>query len=191
MASQADTAADGQNRGRLISLAAIVIICLSAGAALLPASNGLKGTVVIGALLGAAGLVEVLAGLLRGATRPFAVAAGLVTLLAGVVFITKPTDQFFPNVMLVIAWLLARSVILFAASRRASGSVRRWTTYSGGMDLALAILLATGLSISTLIITLFGPTPPLIASFAWVLAASFIVNGLMLLEVANCERSPG
>ena len=58
------------------------------------------------------------------------------------------------------------------------------------MDLVLAVLLATGLSIATIIVSLFGPTPPLIASFAWVLAASFVVNGLTLLEVASCERSP-
>ena len=58
------------------------------------------------------------------------------------------------------------------------------------MDFALAVLLATGLSIATIIVSLFGPTQPLIASFAWVLAASFVVNGLMLLEVASCERSP-
>jgi hypothetical protein len=53
----------------------------------------------------------------------------------------------------------------------------------------LAVLLATGLSIATIIVSLFGPTQELIASFAWVLAASFVANGLLLLEVASCERS--
>ena len=90
----------------------------------------------------------------------------------------------------MIAWLLVRSLILAVASRRAGGSVRSWTVFSAAMDFALALLLATGLSIATIIVSLFGPTPPLIASFAWVLAASFVVNGLMLLEVASCERSP-
>jgi hypothetical protein len=61
---------------------------------------------------------------------------------------------------------------------------------SAGIDFALALVLTTGLSIATIVVSLFGPTPPLIASFAWVLAASFIANGLMLLEVASCERSP-
>lgn len=191
MASRADSGDDGRSRGRLISLAGIAIICLSAGAALLPAGSGFKGAMVIGVLLGLAGLAEIGAGLLRRDTRPFAVAAGCVTLLAGIIFIAKPTNQFFPNVLLVIAWLVTRSLILFAASRRAGGSVQRWTTLSAGMDLALAILLATGLSIATIIVSLFGPTQPLIASFAWVLAASFVVNGLMLLEVASCERATG
>jgi hypothetical protein len=37
-------------------------------------------------------------------------------------------------------------------------------------------------------VSIFGPTRPLIASFAWFVAASFIINGLLLLEVASCER---
>jgi hypothetical protein len=57
------------------------------------------------------------------------------------------------------------------------------------MDFLLAVLLIAGLSIATIIVSVFGPTPQLIASFAWVLAASFVVNGLLLLEVASCERS--
>jgi hypothetical protein len=56
------------------------------------------------------------------------------------------------------------------------------------MDFLLGVLLTAGLSISTLIISLFGPTRELVASFAWVLAVSFVVNGLMLLEVASCAE---
>jgi hypothetical protein len=50
------------------------------------------------------------------------------------------------------------------------------------------VLLIAGLSIATIVVSIFGPTPPLVASFSWVLAASFVVNGLLLLEVASCER---
>jgi len=108
-----------------------------------------------------------------------------------VFLVMNPTNHFFPSVVLVIAWLLARSLILAVASRRAGGSVRTWTVISAGMDFVLALLLATGLSVATIVISLFGPTQPLVASFAWVLAASFVVNGLMLLEVASCEREAG
>jgi hypothetical protein len=31
----------------------------------------------------------------------------------------------------------------------------------------------------------------MIASFAWVLAASFVVTGMLLLEVASCESEAG
>jgi hypothetical protein len=64
-----------------------------------------------------------------------------------------------------------------------------WTGLSAGMDFLLAVLLLTGLSIATLVVSVFGPTPELVASFAWVLAASFVVNGLLLLEIASCESS--
>ena len=75
-----------------------------------------------------------------------------------------------------------------AAAVETRGSVRTWTGLSAGVDFLLAILLITGLSISTIVISVFGPTRELVATFAWVLAASFVVNGLLLLEVASCER---
>jgi len=88
----------------------------------------------------------------------------------------------------VIAWLVIRSVILALAAMRTERSVRTWMALSAAMDFLLAMLLVTGLSIATIVVSLFGPTAPLIASFAWILAASFVVNGLSLLEVASCER---
>jgi hypothetical protein len=86
----------------------------------------------------------------------------------------------------IIGWLFARSFILVFGSRESTGTVRTWTALSAGMDFLLALLLAAGLSISTIVVSLFGPTPELVASFAWVLAASFVIDGLMLLEVATC-----
>jgi hypothetical protein len=67
--------------------------------------------------------------------------------------------------------------------------MRTWTALSAAMDLLLAALLIAGLSIAALVVSVFGPTPPLIASFSWILAASFVLNGLMLLEVASSERA--
>ena len=59
----------------------------------------------------------------------------------------------------------------------------------GGLDLLLAVLMVAGLSIAAIVVSLFGPTAPLIASFAWVIAASFVANGMMLLEVAGGESA--
>ena len=115
-------------------------------------------------------------------------AAGIVTALAGLLFIVDPETHFFPRVVPIIGWLLLRSLILLGALTETSGSVRRWTAISAGLDFLLGVLLITGLSISTIVISLFGPTQELVATFAWILAASFVVNGLMLLEVASCER---
>lgn len=167
-------------------MAGFAVILLGAGAALLPVDKGISAD-VIGALLVAAGLIEVVAGSLRSQVRQLAMAAGGVTVLAGLVFIINPETQFFPTVWPIVGWLVLRSLILGYASTHSHGSVRTWMGLSAGMDFLLAVLLIAGLSIAAIVVSIFGPTPPLIASFSWVLAASFVVNGLMLLEVASCE----
>ena len=177
-------------RSRGIRVAGVAIILLSVGAALLPVDKGISSD-MIGGLLIAAGLIEAVAGSLRRNIRIEAMAAGAVTALAGLLFIINPETRFFPTVTPVIAWLVVRSLILAYASRDSTGSVRMWTGLSAGMDFFLAILLVAGLSISALVVSIFGPTPELIASFAWVLAASFVVNGALLLEVASCEAEAG
>ena len=191
MASRLHDRFSDRTRARGIRVAGLAIILLSAGAALLPAEKGISSD-MIGGLLVAAGLIEVVAGSLRREVRELAMAAGGVTVLAGLLFITNPETKFFPNVTPIIAWLVVRSLILALASIQHRGSIRTWTALSAGMDLLLAALLIAGLSIATIVVSLFGPTPPLIASFSWILAASFVVNGLMLLEVASAasEGSP-
>jgi uncharacterized membrane protein HdeD (DUF308 family) len=178
-----------RSRAALITAAGIAVIALSAGAALMPAAKGLEGSKVLGSLLLAGGLIELCAGILRRETSPFAVAAGAVTVLAGLLIFLNPTAHLFPNVTVVVGWLALRGLILAVASRRTGGSVRLWTSLSAGMDLLLAALLTAGLSIATIVVSLFGPTAPLLAGFAWFVAASFVVNGLLLLEVASRERS--
>jgi len=187
LATQARSAISDRNRARALRVAGIAVILLSAGAILLPAGKRISSD-MIGALLIAAGLIELVAGSLRREVRPFAMTAGGATTLAGLVFVLNHESHFFPTVLLVIAWLLVRSAILAVASLEAAGSVRIWTALSAGMDFLLGVLLIAGLSITTIVISLFGPTPWLIASFAWVVGASFVVNGLLLLEVASCER---
>ncbi|HKP33393.1 MAG TPA: hypothetical protein VJT70_01270 [Sphingomicrobium sp.] len=174
-------------RARALRVAGIAIILLGIGAALLPAGKTISSD-MIGGLLIAAGLIETVAGSLRRESRAFAMAAGGVTALAGLMFIVNPETHFFPTVWPIIGWLLVRSLILAGSLTEIEGSVRRWTAISAGLDFLLAVLLIAGLSASTLVVSVFGPTPELIAGFAWVLAASFVVNGLMLLEVASCER---
>lgn len=175
-------------RANLIGAAGVVIILLSAGAALMPVADLRRGSVVVGMLLAAAGIVEAFAGFFRHEVRALAMSAGAVTALAGLYFVLNPTAFFFPLLHVIIAWLVLRSVILLFASRGSHGSVRKWMSLSAAMDVLLAILLLAGLSIATLVVTVFGPTPPLVATFAWVLTASFVVTGLLLIEVASCER---
>ena len=176
-----------QTRSRALRAAGFAVILLGLGAALLPAGKTIPSD-MIGGLLIAAGLLEIIAGTLRRQVRPYAMAGGIVTALAGLLFIINPETHFFPTVWPIVGWLLVRSIVLAAAAVETRGSVRTWTALSAGMDFLLGILLITGLSISTIVISVFGPTRELVAAFAWILAASFVANGLMLLEVASCER---
>jgi len=182
------TATDLAGRARWIARAGWLILLLSAGSALLPWVGRANGAMIIGTLLVVAGVIEIFAGSLRHETRRLAMLAGAVTTLAGILFATEDATHFLSTVTIIAGWLVLRSVILFIAARLEHGSVRKWTALSAAMDLFLAVVLAVGLSIATIVVTLFGATPPLIASFAWVLALSFVVNGLMLLEVASCAR---
>ena len=187
LATRAVPGLTARTRARGLRVAGIAIVLLSIGAWLLPAGKSISSDMV-GALLVAAGMIEAVAGALRREARPYAMAAGVVTALAGLLFLINPETHFFPTVTLVIAWLVIRSLILAAGTRESEGSVRMWTGLSAGVDFLLAVLLFAGLSISAIVISIFGPTADLVASFSWVLGASFVVNGLLLLEVASCER---
>jgi hypothetical protein len=186
LATEAQSGMSDRNRARALRMAGIAIILLSAGAILLPAGKRISSD-MIGALLIAAGLIELVAGSLRREVRPFAMAAGAVTAIAGLIFVLNHENHFFPTVLVVTGWLLVRSIVLAAASIQTRGSVRIWTALSAGIDFLLAVLLIAGLSIATIVISIFGPTHWLIASFAWFVGASFVVNGLLLLEVSSCE----
>jgi uncharacterized membrane protein HdeD (DUF308 family) len=176
------------SRAKWISGAGWLILLLGTGSALLPAVEPSNGAAIIGILLVAAGLTEIFAGSLRHETRKLAMLAGTVTTLAGLLFATEERTGFLSTISIIAAWLVLRGVILGVAAILEHGSVRMWTGLSAAMDLALALILTIGLSIANLVVTLFGATPRLIASFAWVLALSFVINGLMLLEVASVAR---
>ena len=176
-----------RSRARWIAAAGFAIIALSAGAALLPVEKGVSGA-TIGALLLAAGLIEIGGGALRRDMRTLSMLAGGVTTLAGLLFLLNRDAQIFPTVNIIIAWLFIRGIILAFKSRRVAGGVRTWTTIAAATDFLLGLVLLVGLSLSSVIIILFGPTPDMIASFSWIVALSFVATGLLLLEIAGFER---
>jgi uncharacterized membrane protein HdeD (DUF308 family) len=176
------------DRARWIGLAGWLIIILSVGTASLPLLGPTEGAAVIGGLLLLAGFVEILAGSLRQQTRSLAMLAGMITIAAGLLFSTEPATRFMPTLIIIAGWLFLRSLVLAIAAFREFGSVRFWTGLSALADFILAMVVTAGISISALIVTLFGPTQPLIAHFAWILAISFVATGSMLLEVASCAR---
>jgi uncharacterized membrane protein HdeD (DUF308 family) len=176
------------DRARWIGLAGWLVLILSVGTASLPLLGPSQGAAVIGVLLILTGFVELLAGTLRQQTRTLAMLAGAITIAAGLLFSTEPATKFMPTLIIIAGWLLLRSLVLAIAAALEFGSVRFWTGLSALADFILAMVVIAGISISALIVSLFGPTPPLIAHFAWILAISFVATGSMLLEVASCAR---
>ena len=172
-------------RANWIRTAGWFIMLLSAGSALLPFYGTTHSSVIIGTLLVLAGATEIFAGTLRHKARRLSLLAGALTALAGILFVTENSTKFLSTLSIVAGWLFARSLVLMLAARLERGSVRLWTGIAALTDLVLALLLAVGLSIATLVVSLFGATSDMIASFAWVRAASFIATAMLLLEVAS------
>ena len=183
---------DLKSRARGIAIAGWLIIAMSAASALLPLVERRGGATIIGDLLVVTGIAELFAGLLRHEAKLPSMLMGAVAVAAGLFFVTGPATEFFlPAVVIVTGWLLCRALLLFIAARSTHGGVRWWTGLSAITDLVLALILIVGIPIAALVLGLFGATPQLVASFAWILALSFIADGLMLLEVAGAARGNG
>ncbi len=185
------TASALPERAKFIATAGWFILLLSAGSALLPLYGKTHSSAIIGTLLVLAGVTELIAGRLRHRARRLSMLAGALTILAGILFVIESSAHFLSTVSIVAGWLFARSLVLMLAARVEGGSVRLWTGIAALTDLVLALILAVGLSIATLVVSLFGATPQMVASFAWVLAASFIATAMFLLEIAACAREAG
>lgn len=175
-------------RHLLIAGGGVAILLLSAGSLFLPVLDDDAGTAIVGRLLVAAGLTEIFAGALHQQAKGLSMLAGLATASAGMLIGFNSRATLASTAVVVTGWLLLRGLIIAIAGLRSSGSVRTWTLFSAAMDLFLAVVMVIGVSISALVLTLFGPTSPVVAAYAWILALSFVVTGSMLLEIASCEK---
>lgn len=182
------TATAEQRRARMIALCGWLILLLGFGALLLPQVARASGTLVVGELLLLAGLLELVAASGRHSARVPAALAALATMGAGILFLLREETRFLPNITVVTFWLGLRVVLLMLATAESHGSVRRWTGVAAATDLALAAILLLGLPLASIVVALFGTTSDLVASFSWVLAASFFATGAMLLQIASCAR---
>jgi uncharacterized membrane protein HdeD (DUF308 family) len=165
-----------------------LIIIMGAGAALLPLLERTSGALLIGGLLLASGVAELIAGMLRREARTASVLAAAITMVAGVLLLLRPTTSFLPALYILTVWLILRSLAAGFAALQAHGSARRWSVISAITGLLLGLLLLAGISATTFVVTLFGPTQDVIASFAWFLALSLVTTGMYLLEVGDSER---
>jgi uncharacterized membrane protein HdeD (DUF308 family) len=169
----------------VIRAAGFAVILASGAAALLPAGNFAIGPVVVGGLMVVVGLLEVMANFLRATGRRAAIAAGVASVGAGLLIILQPATSFLSTVYVFIGWLLLRGLLLSLSAAEVSGPMRRAAMTAAAVDFVLAAVAWTGLTASSLIIALFGPTRPIIADFAWLVAASFVAAGMLLVKAGH------
>lgn len=175
-------------RKLVIRGAGILIILIALGAVLLPLAQQVPARRVIGWMLLLAGILELGAAAALRAHRPTAAIAAGATLLAGARLLLDPSAGFFEVLNLIILWLVVRAAALSIAAFRAGHVFGTWIGLSAAVDFLLAVALLAGLPIAILVVGLFGPTRPISATFAWVIAVSFIANGVLL--VVSSARDP-
>ena len=178
-----------QARKHIIRTAGMLIILLALGAALLPLEPRLPGRLIVGSLLAAAGVVELIAALARRVHRPALALAGAATILAGLRLLLDPAAGFFPVLNMVILWLVMRAAALGFAASGSHPPLQRWFILAAATDFVLAVLLLSGLPIALLVGGLFGPTSEIIATFAWILAISFVATGTLLIATPSPEST--
>ncbi len=185
-----NTAGQGQDGGPLSKSGSLVVIfmglataAVGLGAGLLPLAAPVYGGDWIGWSLVLAGAFEIIAGVVKGSERRRhgRMAAGVITLIAGVLFVANPLLELFPILFLIVAWLIARGGLLLIASGKSIKPLRHVTTLAAMADIVLAAVLVLALPAAGFVASVFGPTPELVRSFGWVFAASFFVTGVSLL----------
>ncbi|HYI42100.1 MAG TPA: DUF308 domain-containing protein [Sphingomicrobium sp.] len=170
---------------RLVAAAAgVLIMMLAAGSLLLPLQHGIPGRLVVGWLLVGAGAIELTTSFVRRRHRKSVALAALATLLVGVRLAADPSANFVAVTNMVILWLVVRGAALLFSASRTRRPLGTWIALAAATDLLLALGLLAGLPVALLVYGLFGPTPEIVATFAWVFAASFIATGALLLAIA-------
>lgn len=174
-------------RTMIIRLAGMLIVLLASGSALLPLASHIPARIVIGLLLIAAGAIELVAvGARRGHHIPAAIAAA-ASLLAGLRLALDKDVNFLTTLNFVILWLVVRAAALFMSARGSQEPLCTWVYIAAAVDFALAVLLLGGLPVAMLVYGLFGTTDAIVATFAWIFAASFAAAGLLLIAAAPAE----
>lgn len=171
----------------IVRLAGVLMAVLAIAAALLPLGE-LPDRVVIGGLLLAAGVVELVAVVARPGRNICAAIAAVASVVAGLRLVLDPGANFFTVFNLVILWLVVRAAALALAARGSFKPLCNWIWLAAAVDFLLALMLLAGLPTTVLIIGVFGPTPEVIATFAWIFAASFIAMAALLFAAATLER---
>lgn len=175
-------------RTAIVTGAGVAIVLLAIAAALLPLFEGVPARMAIGWLLLGAGLAELVAAVARFGHRPTSAIAGGATMLAGLRLLLDGNAGFFEVLNLVILWLVVRTAALGFCALKASDPMKTWLGFSAGVDFLLAVALLAGMPVALLVVGLFGPTRPVSATFAWVIALSFVATAALQFAATRIER---
>jgi uncharacterized membrane protein HdeD (DUF308 family) len=175
-------------RTAILTGAGVAIVLLAFAAALLPLFEEAPARMTIGWLLLAAGLAELIAAAARFAHRPTSAIAGGATMLAGLRLLLDPEAGFFEVLNLVILWLVVRTAALGFCALKAHDRMKAWLGLAAAVDFLLAVALLAGMPVALLVVGLFGPTRQVSATFAWVIALSFVATAALQFAAAQLER---
>lgn len=117
--------------------------------------------------------------------------SGLLTLLAGMLFIASGWKGLFPLTTVSMIWLLLRGMISLAVAieaRAAYASDWFWLLLRGVTDFGLGMTLLLGLPMATIAIFMFNETQEMVTSFGILLAISFAVAGAGLIIMGLKQR---
>jgi len=147
----------------------------------------------VGGMLLAGGLAELAVGWTarHSVVGKVAFASGTMTAVAGLLFMGAVRMGLPQLTILTAVWLAARGLIsaVLAFNWRSSRAARTLLLVRGGADLALAIALVAGISVSQIAFILFGGTPAMAIGFLVIVAISFGIAGVGLVAIAISERA--
>jgi uncharacterized membrane protein HdeD (DUF308 family) len=168
-------------------------MAIAASAVALPLTAGRPLAESVGWMLLAGGAAEFALG--WGAHRTMlgkvTLGSGLLTILAGILFINSGWKGLFPLTTVSMIWLLLRGTISLDVgiqARFAYAADWFWLVLRGLTDLALGLTLLLGLPMAMIAILLFNETKEMVSSFGVMLAISFAVAGVGLVVMGLTQR---
>jgi uncharacterized membrane protein HdeD (DUF308 family) len=118
--------------------------------------------------------------------------SGLLTALAGALFIYSGWTGLFPLTTVTMIWLLLRGMVSLDVGIQARAAYAPewfWLALRGITDFGLGLTLLLGLPMATIAILLFNETAEMVSSFGVLLAVSFAVGGVGLVVMGLAQRA--
>jgi len=160
----------------------VVLALLGAAAIIMPGVATLAATILLGWLLLASGVIALIAVFSAGTSAPgfwWNLLTAIVYLLAGASLLWSPIAGVITLTIFLAAYFLATGVTKLIAAigyRRDIPGAWGWVLFSAIVDIALALLIFTGLP----------------GSAVWVLGLmvgiNLLMGGIALIVAANCTR---